>query len=341
MSEASKIQWTDATWNPVAGCDKVSPGCQNCYAIRDAHRLAGNPNPKVSEKYRGLTRSSKNWSGLGARFWEAALAIPLHWRKPRRVFVNSESDLFHASITDEQIAAVFGVMAMCRRHTFQILTKRPERMVEWFVRFGSGELLVPPSQRAQAIALSIMRGGDDDGFFKTDLVPWPLPNVWLGVSAEDQQRADERIPLLLRSPAAVRFVSCEPLLGAVNLSDIRHGNDPDLPVFPDWVICGGESGPNARPMHPEWARSLRDQCQAERVPFFFKQWGEWEPLSNRYDEDEEMPEAELMLGVDGYSFKWEPADGYPENTCGLTRSGIRAAGRLLDGRTWDEFPEAA
>lgn len=332
MGVETGIEWTDATWNPVAGCDKVSPGCRNCYAIRDAHRLAGNPNPKVADKYRGLTTSAKQWSGIGARFWEAALAIPLHWRKPRRVFVNSQSDLFHDDITDVQIAAVFGVMAMCPRHTFQILTKRPERMVEFFQWVTERGHLHSPHLDGLLPAEELARQ-----------CTWPLPNVWLGVSVENQAAAEERIPLLLQTPAAVRFVSCEPLLGPVDLRTVMlndgdglgeglfgHGDGAGL----DWVICGGESGPGARPMHPEWARLLRDQCAAARVPFFFKQWGEWMP---------QVPgEGEIIhdrsVTMDGREYRW-PFGQPPDDAYEFVPVGKHAAGRELDGRTWNEFPK--
>lgn len=321
MSDGTQISWTDATWNPVVGCDKVSSGCDNCYAIRTARRMSANPNPKVSAAYAG-TEAGGEWTGQ-VNLLEDRLDQPLRWQKPRRIFVNAQSDLFHKEVPNEFIARVFAVMALAPQHTFQILTKRPGRMRSllnspgWpgLVAFYMGQsVLVQKGDRLEfdtrcrpEPALALLETGQ------------PLPNVWLGVSVEDQKTAELRIPLLLDTPAAVRWLSCEPLLGALNLAHMdveRHstsmyfinaltGRNRDMgrpcagvPSI-DWVVVGGESGPNARPMHPDWARSLRDQCVAAEVPFHFKQWGEWQ---------------------------------------GGSRVGKRAAGRLLDGRTWDEYP---
>jgi len=234
MSANSSIEWTEATWNPVRGCDIVSPGCTNCYAMKVAHRFSGAGKP-----YDGLTKLTKGgpvWTGQ-VRLVPEALGMPLRWRKPRRIFVNSMSDLFHEDVPDGFITEVWRTMADTPHHTYQILTKRPARMAENLRR-----------------ALSI-----------GDFIAPPLENVWLGVSVEDQRRADERIPLLLLTPAAVRWLSVEPLLGPVDLWPWIA----DL----DWVVVGGESGHGARPMDQDWARSLRDQCNEAAVPFFFKQWG--------------------------------------------------------------------
>lgn len=296
MSDNTAIEWTDATWNPVVGCDKVSPGCDNCYAIRTARRMSANPNPKVSAAYAG-TEAGGEWTGQ-VNLLEDRLDQPLRWQKPRRIFVNAQSDLFHKEVPNEFIARVFAVMVLAPQHTFQILTKRPGRM---------RSLLNSPD--FISLVDSTLGGDKSDAPWDLD---WPLPNVWLGVSVEDQKTADLRIPLLLDTPAAVQWLSCEPLLGPVDLSQwVKPHTDTcgdefappwcicDYPPKGDWVVVGGESGPNARPMHPDWARSLRDQCVAAEVPFHFKQWGEWQ-------------------------------DG--------SRVGKRAAGRLLDGRTWDEYP---
>ncbi|SFU70632.1 DUF5131 family protein [Alicyclobacillus macrosporangiidus] len=345
MGNKSAIEWTDATWNPVTGCSKVSAGCTNCYAERLSHRFGWTTKPW------NATYAAEN-----VRLHPDRLEEPLKWKKPRRVFVNSMSDLFHEQVPLEFIAEVFNVMACataaCGKnhkhdeecwtgepHTFQILTKRPERMM----RVINEEL--PdyvghywPGDRPLCLALELN---------------WPLPNVWLGVSAENQEAADERIPFLLKTQAAVRFVSCEPLLGPVNLRDIDLGTNGHGLRFQldsltgwsrgsdeqtgrhrvsrndefgriDWVIVGGESGPNARPMHPEWARSLRDQCQAAGVAFLFKQWGEWAPVHElRCNEPG-------ICGRQWYNFDPDTA---------VCRIGKRAAGRLLDGRTWDEYPE--
>ena len=227
------IEWTDETWNPVTGCTKVSAGCKNCYAERIANRFWG------ERKFTDV------------QCHEDRLEQPLHWRKPRRVFVNSMSDLFHDDVSYDFIRQVWyrmlGAPELSSPHIFQVLTKRPERMQE-------------------IVTLLARNVGSGN-------------NIWLGVSAENQETADERIPLLLQTPAAVRFVSCEPLLGALVLSPVWIAD-----IWPTggktlhWIICGGESGPNARPMNPDWARSLRDQCKAAHVPFFMKQMAKKAPI---------------------------------------------------------------
>ena len=278
----TKIEWTDRVWNPVRGCSKVSSGCENCYAERMAQRFGGPGQP-----YDGLTKDH-HWTGE-ARFVPNMLKAPLHWRKPCRVFVNSMSDLFHEDITDEQIAAIFGAMAACPQHTFQILTKRPKRMAEWFEWIDADRL----HKRVSTLDRCNR---------------WPLPNVHLGVSAESQQAADERIPLLLQCPAAIRWVSCEPLIGAVRLdrlTDDELGASWDslrAESRLDWVVCGGESGPNARPMHPDWARSLRDQCREAGVPFWFKQWGEFNELGAR------VGKSKSGTLLDGKRYEMGPGD---------------------------------
>lgn len=230
MSDKTGIGWTEATWNPVTGCSKVSQGCKNCYALRDWPRLANNPKTIY----------------FGRQFTDVAihkerLQQPLRWTKPRLIFVNSMSDLFHESVPDEFIDQVFAVMALSEKHIFQVLTKRPERMCQY---------LNNPNRRHLI---------GDFGILK-----WPLPNVWLGVSVEDQQTADQRIPILLETPAAVRWVSAEPLLEPVDLGDaVNHL---------DWLVIGGESGKDARPFDGEWAASLLDQCEG-KVPVFVKQMG--------------------------------------------------------------------
>ncbi|MCR4375466.1 MAG: phage Gp37/Gp68 family protein [Acidobacteria bacterium] len=283
---STAIEWTDETWNPVVGCSKVSEGCRNCYAIRQAFRNEHMRQPAYVGLTRKLADNSLNWTGV-VRCLPERLTIPLGWRKPRRIFVNSMSDLFHDSVPDAFIAQVFAVMALADRHTFQVLTKRPERMAHLLGQDAFVDLVLDAAEPFQALA-----GHDEDGAFHWPswvIEHWPLGNVWLGTSVEDQQAADERIPHLLQTPAAVRFLSCEPLLGSVYLS-------PDWMMGLDQLICGGESGPKARPMHPSWARSLRAQCAAARVPFFFKQWGGVHPggdakLDGR--EWHEFPEGRL------------------------------------------------
>jgi protein gp37 len=243
----TRIQWTDETWNPVRGCSIVSEGCRHCYAMRQAHRFSGAGGP-----YEGLTRqtpSGPKWTGK-IRLVPEVLDQPLRWRKPRRVFVNSMSDLFHEEVPDEFIDKVFAVMARAHEHTFQILTKRPERMRGYFER---------PLQWAIS-------------------QPYPLPNVWLGISCEDQATADERIPLLLQTPAAVRFLSCEPLLGPIDLYGYLSGNgrcfnQVGLTDAVDWVIVGGESGPGARPIDLAWVRVIVEFCRGTRTAVFVKQLG--------------------------------------------------------------------
>jgi protein gp37 len=265
MADGTKIEWTDATWNPITGCSVVSPGCTNCYAMK----LAGT-RLKHSPSRQGLTTDSKTgpvWNGQ-VRLNEQWLDQPLLWRDPRMIFVCAHGDLFHEAVPDEWIDRVFAVMASATRHTFQVLTKRAGRM--------RGYLSNPDvASRIQELCYDMPDRGRTTEWHEG----MPLPNVWLGVSVEDQARADERIPLLLETPAAKRFASCEPLLGLVTLRDwLTRDWHPTMPPETtsriDWVIAGGESGPGARPMHPDWARSLRDQCQSAGVPFFMKQmWG--------------------------------------------------------------------
>jgi len=281
MSETA-IQWTDVVWNPVTGCSKVSQGCAHCYAERLAPRVfAGQTETTAEPGSRVLVERPRRFTDV--RTHPERLDQPLRWRKPRRVFVNSMSDLFHEDVPDDFIARVWAVMAGCPQHTFQVLTKRPERMRDWLARCGGWEGYWTHNGSAP--------GGFNDGpdkgiivgYAKLDRFPdlpigWPLPNVWLGVSVEDQRRADERIPILLDTPAAVRFLSCEPLLGRVDLRSHALCFPPaGLPTDGihglDWLIVGGESGPKARPMDLAWARSLVAQCRAADVPVFCKQMG--------------------------------------------------------------------
>jgi protein gp37 len=287
MGDKTSIEWTrgddgtpGATWNPTTGCDKVSPGCDHCYALTMAKRLKG----MGSKDYQNDGDPRTSGPGFAATMHPHRLDQPLHWKRPRRIFVNSMSDLFHDAISDEFIAQVFAVMALAPQHTFQVLTKRHGRM---------RSLL-----RSEAFEAAVFDAceGEFEGYFGL-----PLPNVWLGVSVEDQKWADIRIPALLDTPAAVRFLSCEPLLRPITLrrewlvpqatvcgytgkttedhaaaASVLRGFAKQLDpraAFVDWVIAGGESGPGARPMHPDWARSLRDQCAVAGIPFFLKQTG--------------------------------------------------------------------
>jgi len=252
MSDGTKIEWTDATWNPIVGCSVVSPGCTNCYAMR----LAGT-RMKTHPSRAGLTRDSKAgpvWTGE-VRFMEQWLIQPLRWAKPRMIFVCAHADLFHEAVPDEWIDRIFAVMAMAPQHTFQVLTKRPERMREYL--------------HSPVVIDSIANAAHDiDGGIGAPILP--LPNVWLGVSVENQAAADERIPELLATPAAVRWISAEPLIGPVNLA-ASSPNARSLAEDLDWVVAGCESGPGARPCDVEWLRYLRDQSKRAGVPFFLKQ----------------------------------------------------------------------
>lgn len=300
----SKIEWTDRVWNPVTGCTKVSQGCKHCYAERLAGRFWG------ERKFTDVQCHPER------------LEQPLHWRKPSRVFVNSMSDLFHEAVAGGFIEMVWGVMRKTPQHTYQILTKRPKRM--------------------QKI---IKRLAETTGI---------LPNVCLGVSVEDQQTADERSLYLKQTPAAVKFISCEPLLGPLKLWWVRgeeftdslggvHHHAMSVYDWISWVIVGGESGTGARPLHPDWVRRVRDECQATRTPFFFKQWGEWLPV--------ESPEATLsrskydkqlqwVRGRDECGYYCDEEHGHIDHSEWLMeRVGKKNAGRELDGREWNEYPE--
>lgn len=302
------ISWTDQTWNPIVGCTKVSAGCLNCWAERMArlHYHADFPN---------------GWDGHVKLFPER-LEQPLHWRKPRKIAVGLMGDWTLAPI--DFIEKLFRVMISASRHTFQLLTKRADKQEHLVV-----------------CAMNRIFGSH-----------WRMPdNIWLGVSVEGQATADERITLLLRTPAAVRFVSAEPLLGEISLED--YDKDLGFPymgrdylrvsVNPlteeiekpriDWVIVGGESGPGARPMHPDWVRSLQDQCQAASVPFHFKQWGEWAPCMDDIDCDGGCKRISIAGVEVGYNIGlWRATD-----FC-MRRVGKKAAGHFLDGHEWLEFP---
>jgi protein gp37 len=299
----TSIEWTRGddgtpgmTWNPVRGCTRVSEGCRHCYAETFAARnLPEMRSPTTGEPFALMTPGGPRWTGR-VELIPGALEKPLRWRKPRRVFVNSMSDLFHESLADEAIAAVFGVMAAAPRHTFQILTKRAERLTRWFMwlersaRLCNAGVGMTPAARCFVETQRHPGRTPDAGFLAGGRLveaalraPWPLPNVWLGTSVEDQATADERIPLLLQTPAAVRFVSYEPALGPVDFSrrfgrweckrEHDHVGAATCPGGLDWVIVGGESGPGARPFEVAWARSAVRQCKAAGVPVFVKQLG--------------------------------------------------------------------
>ena len=280
MATNSTIEWTDTTWNPVSGCDKVSPGCAHCYAETMAARLkamalkdiADGKDPGRKRHYIDAIDDKGRWSGKMTPVPES-LADPLHWKKPRRVFVNSMSDLFHDDVPDEFIDRVFATMYQAQWHTYQVLTKRAERMRRYMtaphrlVAIGTAAFALAAQMAPEKAAIL------SNSEFVNDLEMgmWPLPNVWLGVSAEDQQRADERIPWLLKTPAAVRFISAEPLLGPIDLAEAvinRRRGDPA-----DWVIVGGESGHDSRPCRATWVRDIVRQCADAGVACFVKQLG--------------------------------------------------------------------
>lgn len=374
MGQASRIEWTDATWTPVRArrndtgkvgvhCEKVSPACKNCYAER--LNLRNLPNHGTGLEFTVLNRSA-----VEIFFDENIEFQPLKWKRPRRIFVCSQTDLFGEFVEEEYIARVFAVMALAHRHTFQVLTKRPVRMailllsedfwdqVDCFMACILDGEVDPLERRLDDLRATAPEVSPES----------PLSNVWLGVTSENQECADQRIPVLLRTPAAKRFVSCEPLLGAVDLTknlggtrrlggqrgcsgthigigtrecprSPHHHHDDRCRHGLDWVIVGGESGPGARPMHPEWARDLQDQCQAWEVPFFFKQWGEWTPGENVVRQKGTVPTAKWfddrwIYGAENLALH----DCHRDDQVDLYRVGKTAAGRRLDGCEWNEVP---
>jgi len=334
----TKIEYVSKSWSPIRGCSKVSAGCKNCWAVRMANRQKSMPG------YEGFV-DEHGWTGK-VELIESQIDAPLHWRKPQRVATAFMGDLFHPALSDEDRMRVIQVIEKCPQHTFLLLTKRAKEMCDFF---------------------SCEREYGDE---------WPR-NIWLGVSVENQAAADERIPWLLRTPAAVRWISAEPLLGPLNLRKYLKGLCPQCHGFDDycadvalcetcgglngiglnWVVLGGESGPGARPMHPDWARSVRDQCVAASVPFWFKQWGEFCPLPRPFSYHRDGTEVKNNSGYRRALSRYakecgatqiispgQLAEGilsecvqYGETAIG--RGGMLAAGNLLDGRTWAEFPD--
>lgn len=322
---STKIEWTEETWNPTTGCDRVSPGCDHCYALTMAKRLKG----MGAAKYQRDGDPKTSGPGFGITEHPDTLTAPMRWQKGRRVFVNSMSDLFHDGVSDEFIARVWAVMAATPQHTYQVLTKRHGRM----------RSLLSSTSFDLAVAEAWSRLGTTAGALDADHTPpYPLPNVWVGVSVEDQKRADLRIPALLQTPAAVRFLSCEPLLGRVDLISAANKTRDWQPGGLGWVIAGGESGPGARPMHPEWVRFLREQCGASDVPFFFKQWGDWAPLDDQ-DDPGARTQTDHDVRADGYHWPISQPHGVEDGSEVIVRRfGKAGSGRKLDGRTWDEYP---
>lgn len=330
MADRSGISWLEtrkadgsvvqgATWNPLRGCSAKSAGCTNCYAQVQAERIVrmdrGRGIPEGKGSYDGLvkmTSQGPRWTGE-VRLVPDLLNQPLAWTRPRKIFVNSMSDLFHEKVPFGYVDAVFDVMRRATHHIFMVLTKRPERMVQWF-------------EHAH------------------DRWPDGIPaHIWMGVTVEDQAAADERLPLLLKVPAAVRWASCEPLIGPVDLRPYLRGMH--------WVVAGAESGDEARPAHPLWFRLMRDHCAEVGVPFHFKQWGEWAPRSRMFhvltngmaasemDPDSKRWEVIRLTGMgrDGRQLG-HGADG---NTVYMQRVGTRLSGRELDGCVHDACPTVA
>ncbi|RAX42601.1 phage Gp37/Gp68 family protein [Rhizobium tropici] len=354
MADHTKIEWTDATWNIVTGCQIVSPGCTNCYAMR----LAGTRLRNIPSRF-GLTTDTKAgpvWTG-DIRFNREWLDQPLRWKAPRMIFVAAHGDLFADGVTKEQLDQIFAVMALSSQHIFQVLTKRPERMRDYLLEmercFKRDEREF--SRRWGTAAAEVTNSPCAAGAIED--IEFPLLNVWFGISAEDQRRADERIPFLCDTPAAIRWISAEPLLGDIRFSGlsadrkykwdwltgetaVMHPDGPSFDCGPkiDWVVAGGESGPNARPMHPDWARSLRDQCATAGVPFLFKQWGNWQIASEGKGHlDHNMARNDAFwVDIDGTRHK--PSSTGLTKPCAMHRVSKSVAGRLLDGVEHNAFP---
>lgn len=330
MADRSKIEWTDATWNPIIGCSVLSPGCKHCYAMR----LAGT-RLKNAPSRQGLTIETKAgpvWNGQ-VRFMEQWLTQPLHWAKPREIFVGAHSDLFYDGVTDEQLDQIFAVMALGRWHRFQVLTKRPDRMLAYLADRETQRRVYHAMQRIVAEPIG---GRHVNNLRVTTCFPWawPLPHVIVGASIERQQEADERRPALrfLASQGWATWVSYEPALGPVDWTGWN---------FIGWLVAGGESGPNARPSHPDWHRAARDYCQPRGIPFFFKQWGNWAPIAEWGDGlSPDKSRREVAISCSGSDV---PDDENPDDVRGQRLAFVtkQAAGALLDGESWKQFPEWA
>jgi protein gp37 len=319
----TKISWTERTWNPLAGCTRASEGCDNCYAAVMSHRLeamaladiVNGKSPGKKAKYIGTTSKAKNghiaFNGKINLDYDA-LNEPYAWKKPVMVFVNSMSDLFHKDVPLEFVAKVFQVMVDTPQHTYQVLTKRPERME-----------------------------GIIDWIFSGNEVP---SHIWLGTSVENQEQANIRIPHLIDTNAKIRFLSCEPLLGGIDLAkamQFTHEDNEGYGIVPlnylSWIIAGGESGKKARPVHPNWLRLLRDQCASYDVPYFLKQWGEYAPAGEWYDTVHCFlmdSRTGMQSPVVGGWKKWNDAKYYEP----MRKFGKKMSGNVLDGKVWQEFP---
>lgn len=304
MGDTTHISWADATFNPWIGCAKVSPGCTHCYAERDMDHRWGRA--RWGKGQRRVRTSDANWRK--PRLWNRHA---LEQGVRLRVFCASLGDVFDPEVPINWLVDLLTLIDDTPALDWLLLTKRPHLVRETLFDASAG--------------------GIED--FRH------MPNVWLGTTAEDQTRLELRVPHLLSIEARVRFLSCEPLLGPLDLAYALFNGADDLGALPGlhWVIAGGESGPRARPMHPAWARSLRDQCQAAGVPFHFKQWGEWLPDDQAHVLGDET-QAAILTGTGPRSMGvYHPPRG-PGQRAEVYRVGKRAAGRLLDGRTWDEVP---
>jgi protein gp37 len=331
-NDNTKIEWTDATWSPIVGCTHISPGCEHCYAASlTSGRLAHTPT------YEGLAEGGR-FNGT-IRLLPDRLSQPLRWSRPRMIFVNSMSDWCHEGVPDEYIAKMFAVMAQAPRHTFQLLTKRHGRMRS-LLNSRQFRTLVR-AELAGGLSPEQIEGGatlKPQQIARIQLAAepaWPLRNVWVGVSAEDQKWAGIRIPALLDTLAAVRFVSAEPLLSPIDLSRWLPSQQGETL---DWIIVGGESGAQARPMNPDWVRSIRDQCQAAGVAFHFKQFGEWAPVGLAVGQVPPGVEGEYVYGSRReHWFPRPPSQSRFTHTV-VRRIGKKAAGRTLDGSVYDGYP---
>jgi protein gp37 len=353
MASKTKIEWCDATWNIFSGCTSVSDGCTNCYA-----RAMAQWQPAIHQE-------GKDFSEVV--FHQDRLDVPLRWRKPRKIFVNSMSDIFHEQAVHAHpswIAAVFAVAALSPRHTFMLLTKRPHLAVKWFEDY-----LRDDTAGVMSLAFERYYGTtepDASGMIHNAVEKhWPLPNVWIGATIESQKYID-RVHNLLKCPARIHFVSHGPALGPLNFPPKTFGQGSDCPECGymvsvdedgcciscgrdvmwygiDWLITEGETGRNARPMHPEWAINDRDQCQKAKIPFFFKQWGVWAPRSIHLQKPKIKNTKFGVLNIDGNFHPWELGKGQDidpvTNDAYMVRVGKKHSGRLLEGQEYSEFPE--
>ncbi|MFJ2007934.1 DUF5131 family protein [Streptomyces chartreusis] len=368
---STRIEWATDVWNPISGCDRVSDGCTNCYALSFArrHRAMG------TRGYQRDGRPETSGPGFGVTLHDWALTEPLRWRTAKHVFLNSMSDAFHPEVPDEYLAALWAVMywtgADVRgRHahrpvqTYLILTKRPPRMRAWLKKWADRDT------RVDLITRAAERGWcDHEDITNAPFMPGRLASVWLGVSVENQDAADTRIPQLMQTPATVRFVSAEPLLGPLDLTrwlrpapDCQHAapddgccSHPDnmtpechrwlhCPVTNgqwqglDWVIAGGESGPGARPMHPRWPEDLRANCEAAGVPYFYKQWGAWAPHGTGEPSTAGRLGKTIHVDPHGHIHTVKPGDQPPADWARMVRYGKKRSGSALDGEHYQQLP---